>query len=39
VWWFTSVTPALGKPKEEDRKFEASLGYIERFYLQIQIIK
>jgi hypothetical protein len=25
-WWFTPVIPALGKIKQEDQEFEASLG-------------
>jgi hypothetical protein len=30
VWWFTPVILALGRLKQEDHEFEASLGYIER---------
>jgi hypothetical protein len=28
VWWFTSVISALGKWKQEDLEFKASLSYI-----------
>jgi hypothetical protein len=28
VWWYTPVVPALRKLKQEEQKFEASLGYI-----------
>jgi hypothetical protein len=30
VWWHTSVIPALGRLKQEDQEFLASLGYIGR---------
>jgi hypothetical protein len=30
VWWHIPVISALGRLREEDFKFEASLGYIER---------
>jgi hypothetical protein len=30
AWWYTPEIPALGKHKEEDQKFKASLGYIVR---------
>jgi hypothetical protein len=32
VWWLTPVIPALGKLRQEDYKFEASLGYISRLF-------
>jgi hypothetical protein len=28
VWWSTPVIPALGRWRQKDGKFEASLGYI-----------
>jgi hypothetical protein len=28
VWWYTPVIPALEKLRQEDLKFEVSLGYI-----------
>jgi hypothetical protein len=28
MWWHIPVIPALGKPREEDHKFKASLGSI-----------
>lgn len=30
AWWYTPVTPALQSQKQEDVKFEASLGYTAR---------
>jgi hypothetical protein len=30
TWWFTPVIPALGRMRQEDREFEASLGCIAR---------
>jgi hypothetical protein len=27
-WWYTPVIPALGRCRQEDHKFEASLAYI-----------
>jgi hypothetical protein len=32
AWWFTSIIPALalGRPKQEDQKFKASLGNLAR---------
>jgi hypothetical protein len=29
-WWYTSVIPELGRLRQEDHRFEASLGYIAR---------
>jgi hypothetical protein len=29
-WWHTPVIPALGKLRQEDREFEASLGFTVR---------
>jgi hypothetical protein len=26
-WWYMPVIPATGRPRKEDCKFEASLGY------------
>jgi hypothetical protein len=34
VWWFTSIIPALWRLRQEDRKFKASLGYLERLCLK-----
>jgi hypothetical protein len=27
VWWYVSLIPALKRLRQEDNKFEASLGY------------
>jgi hypothetical protein len=27
-WWYTPVVPALGRLKQEDGEFKASLGYV-----------
>jgi hypothetical protein len=27
AWWYTPVIPALGRLRQEDHDFEASLGY------------
>lgn len=27
TWWYTPEIPTLGRLKQEDEKFEASLGY------------
>jgi hypothetical protein len=29
AWWFMLIIPALGRLWQEDRKFKASLGYME----------
>jgi hypothetical protein len=29
-WWLSSIIPALGRLKQEDHEFEASLNYIVR---------
>jgi hypothetical protein len=34
AWWCTSIIPALGRLWQEDREFEASLGYTERICLK-----
>jgi ubiquinone/menaquinone biosynthesis C-methylase UbiE len=34
VWWYTSVIPVLGRLKQEDCKFKASLGYTVRVCLK-----
>jgi hypothetical protein len=34
VWWHTPVTLALRRPKQEDPRFEASLGFITRLCLK-----
>lgn len=31
VWWFRLLIPTLGKLKQEDFKFEASMGYTVRW--------
>jgi hypothetical protein len=33
-WWCMCVIPALGRLRQECRKFEASPGYVVRTYLQ-----
>jgi hypothetical protein len=30
AWWLTAVIPALGRLRQENGEFKASLGYIER---------
>jgi hypothetical protein len=35
VWWYTLIIPEFGIRRQEDFKFEASLGYMARPYLQI----
>jgi hypothetical protein len=30
VWWHTSVIPALGRYRQEDQEFKASLGFSEK---------
>jgi hypothetical protein len=30
AWWLMPVIPALGRLRQENLKFEVSLGYIER---------
>jgi hypothetical protein len=30
VWWYIPVTPSLERQRQEDCKFEASLGYTAR---------
>jgi hypothetical protein len=39
VWWFTPVLLALGRLKQEDHEFNASLGYIGRPYLRKKKVK
>jgi hypothetical protein len=36
VWWCTPVIPAFRNLRQEDCKFKASLGYIERPCLKKQ---
>jgi hypothetical protein len=36
VWWCTLVIPALGKLRQEDQRFKASLGYIVRIVVQLE---
>jgi hypothetical protein len=31
AWWYTLITPALEKPRQENGEFEASLGYTRHF--------
>jgi hypothetical protein len=38
VWWYTPVIPALGRQKQEDLVFKASLGYIVMPCLQTKVI-
>jgi hypothetical protein len=30
VWWYTLIIPALRRQRQEDHKFEASIGYTVR---------
>jgi hypothetical protein len=34
VWWHTPIIPALGRPRQEDYKFKASLGYRAKSFLK-----
>jgi hypothetical protein len=34
--WYIPVIPALGRQRQDDHKFEDSLGYIERLCLKKQ---
>jgi hypothetical protein len=34
AWWHMSVNPALGSQRQEDLKFEASLGYTAKILSQ-----
>ena len=34
TWWYMTITPALGKLKQEDMKFEVSMRYIVRLCLK-----
>jgi hypothetical protein len=36
AWWYASIISALGKLRQEDHKFETSLGYVERPCLKKQ---
>jgi hypothetical protein len=31
IWWHTLTISALGRLKQEDHKFEASLDYLQKF--------
>jgi hypothetical protein len=31
VWWYLPVMPAVRKPRQENFKFESSLGYNREF--------
>jgi hypothetical protein len=35
AWWSTPIIPLLGKLRQEDHRFEASLSYIVRLSKQI----
>jgi hypothetical protein len=39
VWWCTPVIPILGRLRQEDHKFEDSLGYTVRAYLKKKVRK
>jgi hypothetical protein len=39
VWWYVPVIPALGKLRQEEPEFQASLGYMIRTYLKKKKIK
>lgn len=32
VWWFMPVIPELGRPRQEDYEFKASLGYMVKHF-------
>jgi hypothetical protein len=34
VWWYTSAIPALGRLRQEDHEFKASLGFTVRSFLK-----
>jgi hypothetical protein len=36
MWWHAFIIPALMRLRQEDLKFEASLGYTARCYLEEQ---
>lgn len=38
VWSYISVSPTLGKPRENDHEFKVSLSYIVRCYHIMKII-
>jgi hypothetical protein len=34
AWWYTPVIPGLGRLRQKDHEFEATLGYVVRLCLK-----